>query len=743
MHAKLTALLAAVTAVYAPNATFAQGPGRASGRMPPAASASAAQPTAPGVLLNLRQFEIPFSVDSSGARPVHVELFVSRDQGQRWDLFARQPASGRHFQFTAPDDGHYWFATRTIDAAGNPHPPGNQISPQLHVTVDTARPELSVKADVDAAGRVRVSYVYADAAPAANDVQVQYMTDTDRTQWFPVAVSNRGTASNADGTRRGEVEFLPEGNWRYLNVRLLALDQAGNQSEVVEQVERPRIAGIPAHLASNVAPTTPQNGKAPAGGPHAGGPHAGGPQAGGDSSRGYDGGYAMVTPPPAAAASEPTTRPNSAAGAGGIAGVGSAAAVGPTENPYVGGYADAARSAASYRGLEPSSRPAAAPELPPSPSVRAVPVSQPSSHSFGAAIGGDAFRQPPSLSPPVVNPPQTLNQSQGAPQSPQASQDPSSGPVPPSSAMRPISIETLPTPAGEPERQYPTRRIPAAPSAAAPAAAAPRADDGGYRIGRPDLQTDPRQADPLPPATSYPPTAPGPTGGLSGPAGGPPGPADAAAISIDESEIRQSRSRQFSLDYEVESVGSKGIDEVELWGSSDGGRSWSNWGSDPDRQSPFDIETVNSGLYGFCIVVVGGNGLTSRRPQPGDEADIYVRVDDTAPDVRLIAARYGEGDEAGSLVIEYSYEDENSVSRPVSLSFSENPNGPWTTIATGLEGRGRYAWPADPRLPREIYLRIEGVDRAGNVGVESRDTPVAVQGLAPRARIRGFQSIGK
>lgn len=733
MHAKLTALLAAVTAVYAPAATFAQGPGFAS-RVPAAsADAFAAPAAAPGVVMNLRQFEIPFSVDASGSRPVHVELFVSRDQGQRWELFARQPATGRHFQFSAPDDGHYWFATRTIDVAGNPHPPGNRIAPQLHVTVDTTRPQLSVKADVDAAGRVRVSYVYSDTAPAATEVQVQYMTDTNRTQWVPVAVPSQNVADRGDGTRHGEVEFQPAGEWRYLNVRVVAFDKAGNQADLIEQLERPRIAGRPALLASNVAPANPQAG------------------AGATANQGYDGGYAMRTPPPAAAA-EPAPRANPTAAnpavansavasqAGPSVGTGSAAAVGPVANPYAGDYADSGRNATSYRGLASASPQAAVPRLPPSQSVRAVPVSQPGGYSFA---GSPPAHQTPALAPPINQFP-PANSSQGQFQSAPSALPPSgagepldSGPVPPSSAMRPISIETLPTPLGEPDTEYPTRSVPAAPPASGPLAG-----DSGYRTDRPDLQADPGQ--PYPPASATLPSISGSPGSLSGPAGNLSGPAAGGpAISIDESEIRQSRSRQFSLDYEVESVGSKGIDEVELWGSSDGGRTWSNWGADPDRQSPFDIETVNSGLYGFCIVVIGGNGLTSRRPQPGDEADIYIRVDDTAPEVHLTAARYGEGDEAGSLVIEYSYRDENPVSRPVTLSFSEHPDGPWTTIATGLENDGRYAWPADPRLPREIYLRIEGVDRAGNVGEQSRDTPVAVQGLAPRARIRGFQPIGQ
>jgi hypothetical protein len=75
------------------------------------------------------------------------------------------------------------------------------------------------------------------------------------------------------------------------------------------------------------------------------------------------------------------------------------------------------------------------------------------------------------------------------------------------------------------------------------------------------------------------------------------------------------------------------------------------------------------------------------------------------------------------------------------LSFSGSPDGPWTTIAAGLQNTGEYVWRADPNLPRQLYLRIDGTDEAGNVGSYILDQPIDTQGLAPRARIRGFQPL--
>jgi hypothetical protein len=183
------------------------------------------------------------------------------------------------------------------------------------------------------------------------------------------------------------------------------------------------------------------------------------------------------------------------------------------------------------------------------------------------------------------------------------------------------------------------------------------------------------------------------------------------------------------------------VDAIELYGTTDGGQTWKKWGSDPDKTSPFDIETNGEGIFGFQIVVVAANGLASPRPLNGESPDIVVVVDETLPSVGISGASYGDGDRAGSLVIAYRCEDDYLMSRPITLAFSDSPDGPWTTIAAGLRNTGDYVWPADPQLPRQIYLRIDATDQAGNVGGYVLEEPIDTRGLAPRARIRAFRSI--
>lgn len=206
---------------------------------------------------------------------------------------------------------------------------------------------------------------------------------------------------------------------------------------------------------------------------------------------------------------------------------------------------------------------------------------------------------------------------------------------------------------------------------------------------------------------------------------------------------RLTNSRRFSLEYDIQSVGPEGVSAVELWGTTDGGRTWSKWGQDPDRASPFDVEVNHEAVYGFRIVVVGKNGLATTTPQAGDAADIWVGVDLTRPNAKLTGAVYGQGDAAGKLDIRWQADDPHLGGRPVTILLGDRPDGPFTPIAAGLPNSGQYYWEYDPRSPRQIYLRLEVRDDAGNIAIDQLTDPIKVEGLEPKGQIRGFQPRGE
>ncbi|MFV2067740.1 MAG: hypothetical protein ACC645_12270 [Pirellulales bacterium] len=202
---------------------------------------------------------------------------------------------------------------------------------------------------------------------------------------------------------------------------------------------------------------------------------------------------------------------------------------------------------------------------------------------------------------------------------------------------------------------------------------------------------------------------------------------------------RMTTATQFQLEYDVESVGPAGIAEVQLWGTRDGGRSWKLWLTDDDKHSPLDASVPAEGVYGFRVVVVGNNGLVGKKPAAGDLADLWIGVDTTPPTVRLTSAIYGEGRFAGQLDIRWVANDQWFSDRPVTIQFSENPQGPWSTIASGIPNTGQHYWSVEPRIPQKVYLRIEVRDLAGNVSHHQLTQPVSTTGLVPQGHIRGFR----
>ncbi|MEW4454415.1 hypothetical protein AB1L30_17200 [Bremerella sp. JC817] len=219
-----------------------------------------------------------------------------------------------------------------------------------------------------------------------------------------------------------------------------------------------------------------------------------------------------------------------------------------------------------------------------------------------------------------------------------------------------------------------------------------------------------------------------------------PQPTQPAMVGLPPGVVPQSiNQKTFALNYGVDTVGPSGIGQIELWVTRNGGETWEPGGIDPDRESPFDVEVQAEGIYGFRIVVEGGNGLTGRRPQAGDLADIWVNVDLTKPVATLTNVVYGEGPHVGHLDINWTSSDANLTERPISLFYSSSVNGPWKPIAQEIANSGKYVWKITPEVPADIYLKVESQDKAGNIGEFILKRAIANDGLVPRGQIRSIQ----
>lgn len=199
-------------------------------------------------------------------------------------------------------------------------------------------------------------------------------------------------------------------------------------------------------------------------------------------------------------------------------------------------------------------------------------------------------------------------------------------------------------------------------------------------------------------------------------------------------------SRRFELAYDVESVGPSGIGRVELWGTRDGGGSWTRFGEDEDRQSPFLVTVDEEGIFGFRVVVTSGAGLGGEPPKSGDTPDIWIGVDLSKPACRIVSVGPSSV-HPGQLAIRWEATDMALADRPVSLFYSSSADGPWTPIAVELENTGTYAWAAEGQVPTKVYLRLEVRDAAGNLGIFESREPVSLDPLRPSVRIREVRAL--
>ncbi len=304
-----------------------------------------------------------------------------------------------------------------------------------------------------------------------------------------------------------------------------------------------------------------------------------------------------------------------------------------------------------------------------------------------------------------------------------ANREPSDA-TPPMAKTFPVSTATPanvpPTDLANQQNQTPvtTEELPV------PASAAPAAVDAA--VAPPVASNQPATVDGNPVATSQP--APAPQTNAT--------PQPMTFAGLPEGVLpRMVNSRRFELEYDVESVGPTGIGRVELWGTRDGGQSWLNFGAPSDQRNPLQVTVDGEGIYGFRIVVYSGSGLGGLPPKSGDQPDVWLGVDLTKPVARILKAEQGKENRAGELLVSWEAADRRLADRPISLSFSSQPDGPWSTIAAGLPNTGAYVWRLDNRVPDIVYLRMEVRDDASNVQTVDFGQPLSIYRQRPAGRI--------
>ena len=181
------------------------------------------------------RFKIPYQSDPEEMKrigAVEIQLHVSQDQGQKWEMIdSVSPAVGK-FQYDAAQDGEYWFAVRTIDGRNKRHPDG-PLKEELRVVVDRVAPELTLTLSELDGGRVQLSWTAQDANLDIGTLTLDYQ-DPGTNGWQPVGIVPAATGNTSwTVTQAGRVE-----------VRASVSDLAGNttnkeESTAVARVSKP------------------------------------------------------------------------------------------------------------------------------------------------------------------------------------------------------------------------------------------------------------------------------------------------------------------------------------------------------------------------------------------------------------------------------------------------------------------------------------------------------------------------
>jgi hypothetical protein len=206
--------------------------------------------------------------------------------------------------------------------------------------------------------------------------------------------------------------------------------------------------------------------------------------------------------------------------------------------------------------------------------------------------------------------------------------------------------------------------------------------------------------------------------------------------------LRLSTSRRFAWEYEIHRRDPEDRPlRVELWSTRDGGVTWQRAGIDTDGASPIDVSLPAAGLYGFRLEIAADAHEAEITPPSGTPPETWVAIDDVPPEVDLEAAATTLPDGRTGVDIRYTSRDELLAPRSVKVSFSPHADGPWSTIASGLDTEGIHRWEPERSVPARAFIRVEARDVAGNPGHAVTTEAVTVSAPRVTGQLRGLREL--
>ena len=202
----------------------------------------------------------------------------------------------------------------------------------------------------------------------------------------------------------------------------------------------------------------------------------------------------------------------------------------------------------------------------------------------------------------------------------------------------------------------------------------------------------------------------------------------------EEPRLHYVNNKMFSLDYSVEDVGPSGVASVDLFVTENGGRQWFRYGSDTDRKSPFQIDTMGEGTFGFSLRIKNGVGVADIPPQPGESPEILITVDQTPPSIEMAQPTVRKGAN-GVVQFNWRIREINPATESVRLEIAAATGGAWSNVFDWQADRGGFEMPLSEGLPPAVHFRLTARDAAGNLTSAQTVRPVVVDLHKPSGRL--------
>jgi hypothetical protein len=185
---------------------------------------TAGSPTAADDIVHMSQrgFQIPIRIEAQRQADVkELLLYLSRDQGRTWEIYASAAPTERSFTFRAPSDGLFYFSIAVRDKKDRQDPVDIYHSAVgQKILIDTVKPDVKITAAERSGDEVLMSWEIHEEHPDWPTLRLEYRVgDSPNGQWTPLML---------EPGERGNKRFRP-GLPGTVTMRLSLKDLAGNE----------------------------------------------------------------------------------------------------------------------------------------------------------------------------------------------------------------------------------------------------------------------------------------------------------------------------------------------------------------------------------------------------------------------------------------------------------------------------------------------------------------------------------